>query len=65
MLGITIKVRTIKIRQTYTAQTGLLYFDCAAVIAIGSWYYVLAWKFMRAKPCIRYSSVNIGPSYIK
>ena len=47
----------------YTAQTGLPYFDCAAVVAIGSWYYVLALESMAAEPCFHSRSVNIGPSY--
>ena len=48
---------------TYTAQTGLPYFDSAAVIAIGSWYYSSALESMGAILCFRCRSVNICPSY--
>ena len=50
--------------RTYdTAQTGLPYFDRAALVTIGSWCYTSALNSMRAKLCFHCCSVNIGPSY--
>ena len=43
--------------------TGLPYFDCAALIAIGSLYYVSELKSMGAKSCFCYCSVNIALNY--
>ena len=48
---------------SYTEQTGLPLFDCAAVTANGNWYFGLALESMGAKPCYRCRSVKIGPSY--
>ena len=47
----------------YTEDAGLPYFDRAAVIANGNWYYASALESMGAKLCFRYCLVNIGPSY--
>ena len=48
---------------SYTEDAGLPYFDRAAVIANGNWYYASALESMGAKLCFPYCSVNIGPSY--
>ena len=48
---------------SYTAQTGLPYFDRAAPIVIGSWYYVSALESMGAKSLFRYRSVIIALIY--
>ena len=47
----------------YTEDAGLQYFDRAAVIANGNWYYTSALESMGAKLCFHYCLVNIGPSY--
>ena len=47
----------------YTGQTGLPYFDRAAVIAIGSWYYGRALEPMRGNQSFRCHLVNIRPIY--
>ena len=47
----------------YTEDAGLPYFDRAAVIANGNWYYVSALESMGATLCFRYCLVNIGPRY--
>ena len=47
----------------YTAQTGLPYFDRAAVITIGSWYHGKALEPMRGNQSFRGHLVNIGPIY--
>ena len=47
----------------YTEDAGLLYFDCAAVIANGNWYYASVLESVGGKLCFHYSLVNIGPSY--
>ena len=46
-----------------TEDAGLPYFDRAAVIANGNWYYASALESMGAKLSFRYCLVNIGPSY--
>ena len=46
-----------------TEDAGLPYFDRAAVIANGNWYYTSALESMGAKLSFRYCLVNIGPSY--
>ena len=45
---------------SYTAQTGLPYFDRAAVIAIGSWYYGSTLEPMRGHQSFLRHLVNIG-----
>ena len=47
----------------YTAQTGLPYFDHAAPIAIGSWYYGTALESMGGHQSFRCRLVNIGLKY--
>ena len=47
----------------HTEDAGLPYFDRAAVIANGNWYYTSALESMGAKLCFRYCLVNIGPIY--
>ena len=47
----------------YKAQTGLPYFDRAAVIAIGSWYYGSALESMRGNQSFLCHLVNIGAIY--
>ena len=47
----------------YTAQTGLPYFDRAAVTTIGCWWCGSTLESMGATLSFRYRSVNIGPSY--
>ena len=47
----------------HTEDAGLPYFDRAAVIANGNWYYASAFESMGAKLCFRYCLVNIGPRY--
>ena len=42
---------------------GLPYFNRAAVIANGNWYYASALESMGAKLCFRYCFLNIGPGY--
>ena len=46
-----------------TDDAGLPYFNRAAVISNGNWYYASALESMGAKLCFRYCLVNIGPSY--
>ena len=48
---------------TYTAQTGLPFFDSAAATVNGNWWYGKALESMGATSCFCYSSVNISPSY--
>ena len=47
----------------YTAQTGLPYFDRAAVIAIGSWYYDSPLPSMGGDSSFCCCGVNIGSIY--
>ena len=47
----------------YTEDAGLPFFDRAAVIANGNWYYASALESMGATLCFRYCLVNIGPRY--
>ena len=47
----------------YTEQTGLAIFECAATIAIGSWYYASALESIRGTYCFRYRSENIALIY--
>ena len=47
----------------YTEDAGLPYFDCATVIANGTWLCGSALKSMGAKLCFRSCLINIGPSY--
>ena len=47
----------------YTAQTGLPYFDRAAVTANGSWLYGSALESMRGDQTFRCRFVNIGLNY--
>ena len=47
----------------YTEDAGLPYFDRAAVIANGNWYYPSALESMGANLCFCYCLVSIGPSY--
>ena len=49
--------------RNYTAQTGLPYFDRAAVTANGSWLYGSALESMRGDQTFRCRFVNIGLNY--
>ena len=52
-----------KIWPKYTAQTGLPYFDRAAVKTNGNWYYGKALEPMRGKLYFSCRGVNTGPIY--
>ena len=54
---------SIKKRSLYSAQTGLPFFDHAAVITIGSWYYGSALPSMGGDPSFCCCEVNIGAIY--
>ena len=63
--GSGLQDRSVEVRGglIYTEDAGLPFFNRAAVIANGNWYYASALESMGAKLCFRYCLVNIGPRY--
>ena len=53
-------LRLAVVHSEYTGQTGLPYFDRAAVMAIGSWYYDSALNPMRGNLTFPCRLINIG-----